>query len=30
MRNYPSQSEASWILSLRIAGVKILSVREGR
>ena len=27
---YPSQSEAAWILSLRFAGIRILSIREGR
>lgn len=28
--SYPSQNEAAWILSLRLSGIRILSVREGR
>jgi hypothetical protein len=28
--NYPSQCEAAWILSLRLYGFRVLSIREGR
>lgn len=27
---YPSQCEAAWILSLRLYGFRVLSIREGR
>lgn len=27
-QTYPSQNEAAWILSLRLSGIRILSIRK--